>query len=316
MLESFLVASVFQSLPTIYPISIQQESKKPKKKPNMERVKRLSLEKKRGAFVPRRSGAGLFAKTAGIFDGVMCCRSYAEQQLSVEAQEREREYREEISPGCGLDSVTKKHPDLLQRNKKVLVAPLVQGTTNRQYDFNNVTRQYDLVDESRRSPPQPKKRKGKAASRSRATAPYSPIGSSYSTATTVTANTYSTAEDSYSARSSAETQHELFRRESSSSSSAAAEPSDTRSLTDRTISVPSRSRSSRSKPIKLDSEQRRWSEGCVEFEQQQQQHCADHHYPYPSYYYDVPSEEQVIRKVQSESLAELPYLTMTEGYRC
>jgi hypothetical protein len=265
----------------------------------MERVKRLSLEK-RAAFPSSR----LFAKTAGIFDNMMCCRSYADQQLSGEALERERAYRDEASPGCGLDSVARGKRDLF-RNKKV--APAVQaGTNNRQYDFNNETRQYDFADESR-SPPQ-QSRKGKGTTGTRA-APHSPIGSSYSTATTVTANTYNTGdyttEDSCSARSSgrsllrAET-HELFMRKSAEQKNNNAN----RSLTDRTISVPSRSH----RRIELDHEKRRWSEGCVEFEQQQQQHDAD-------YYPCVPSEE-VIRKVQSESLAELPYLSMTEGYRC
>ena len=267
----------------------------------MERVKRLSLEK-RSAFP-----SNLFSKTAGIFDNMMCCRSYAEQQLSVEAQEREREYREEISPGCGLDSVARSKRDVGKGRKVAPVPVPVQQRTNRPYDFNNVTRQYDFVDE--KSPPQHShshSRKGKTASR--ATAPHSPIGSSYSTATTVTANTCNTAdyttEDSCSARSSsrslrAET-HEMFMRQSAEQHNSNSD----RSLTDRTISVPSRSH----RPIELDPEKRRWSEGCVEFEQQQQQHDADY-YPF------VPSEE-VIRKVQSESLAELPYLSMTEGYRC
>jgi hypothetical protein len=299
MLEALVISSVFQSLPTIYPISIEPSSssdphqyppKQEKKKRRMERVKNLKLEN-RAAFP-----SSLFAKTAGIFDNMMCCRSYAEQQLSGEALEREREYKEEVSPGCGLDSVTKGKRDLF-RNK--MVAPVRE--TNRLYDFNNGTRQYDFVDETR-SPTQPN-RKGKTAGGRNA--PHSPIGSSYSTATTVTANTYNTAdyttEDSCSLRSSsrslrAET-HELFMRDSPAEQS-------NRSLTNRTISVPSRSR----RPIELDSEKRRWSEGCVEFEQQQQQHHADQ-YPY------VPSEE-VIRKVQSESLVELPYLSMTEGYRC
>jgi hypothetical protein len=297
MLESLVISSVVQSLPTIYPISIEQSSSsdypyqyppnKPKKKLKMERVRKLTLEKqKQAAAFP--SPSSLFAKTAGIFDNMLCCRSYAEQQLSVEALEREREYREEESPGLGLDSAAAKRgkPDLFQRKK---VAPV----------------QYDFVDQ--RSPPQ-QHRKGKAANSTRATAPYSPIGSSYSTATTVTANTYNTIDgagycDSSSAQSSvrsssrslrAET-HELFMRESPAEQS-------NRSLTDRTISVPSRSR----RFIDLDSEKRRWSEGCVEFEQQEQQHHTD---------YYVPNEE-VIRKVQSESLAELPYLSMTEGYRC
>jgi hypothetical protein len=303
MLESLIISSVFQSLPTIYPISIEESTSSdypyqypPKNKPKnqkfkMERVKKLTLEKNRSVLFP----SNLFAKTAGIFDNMMCCSSYAEQQLSGEATEREREYREEASPGLGLEldsPVANKRgnkPDLFQRK---MVAPV----------------QYDFVDQ--RSPPQ-QHRKGKSASGTRIS-----IGSSYSTATTVTANTYNTTsidgagsydscassvQSSSSLRSSSRDRsnraemHGLFMRDSPAEQSC-------RSLTDRTISVPSR-RSSRF--IELDSEKRRWSEGCVEFEQQQQHH-AD---------YYVPNEE-VIRKVQSESLAQLPYLSMTEGYRC
>jgi hypothetical protein len=308
MLESLIISSVFQSLPTIYPISIEQSfsieqsskqqhpqqkhhpQKKQKMKRRMERVKQLSLEK-------RAFPNSFFAKTVGIFDNMLCCRSYAEQQLYGEAQEREREYKEEESSGCGLDAVTERGNRDLRKIKK---AAAVQETNNhRQYD-------YDFVDQ--RSPPQ-QHRKSKAACRTTGTraAPCSPVGSSYSTATTVTANTYNTAEDSYSARSSSRSRssnrslrttetNELFGKELSADQKDKTD----RSLTNRTISVPSRSR----RLIKLDPENRRWSEGCVEFEQQN----ADY-YPY------VPSEE-VIRKVQSESLAELPYLSMTEGYRC
>jgi hypothetical protein len=310
MLETLVISSVVQSLPTIYPISIEQSSSSdypyqhqhpPKKKFKMERVKKLTLEKQKQkqkqAAAAFPSPSSLFAKTAGIFDNMMCCRSYAEQQLSVEATEREREYREEESPGLGLDAVVAKTkttrgsntPDPFQRKK---VAPV----------------QYDFVDQ--RSPPQ-HSRKCQVSKSTRATAPYSPIGSSYSTATTVTANTYNTIDgagyDSSSAQSSTrslrttETANELFTRQPADQDCYA-----NRSLTDRTISVPSRSR----RLIKLDAGKRRWSEGCVEFEQQQQQQQKQGH---ADYY--VPNEE-VIRKVQSESLAQLPYLSMTEGYRC
>jgi hypothetical protein len=285
MLESIVISTVFQSLPTIYPISVEESSnhpQRPLKKSKMERVKKLSLEK---AF------PSLFAKTAGIFDNMLCCRSYADQQL----YEQEYEYNEEeCSILRGSDSAAERGDRKIKR-----------ATTIHEPQQN---RQYDLKDHQR-SPPQ-RKRKGKAASRTTGTrAPCSPIGSSHSTATTVTANTSNTTEhDSCSARSSSRSAlhttetNDLFLRESVFNN----DNTDNRSLTDRTISVPSPSSSSSSNWLKLDPEKRRWSEpeGSAEYEQQN----AD-------YYATAPNEE-VIRQVQSESLAKLPHLSMTRGYRC
>jgi hypothetical protein len=281
MLESLVISSVLQSLPTIYPISIKASSNQrhpqKKQKRRMEQVKKLSLEK---------SFPSLFAKTAGIFDNMMCCGSYAEQQLYGEKQEREREHEEEECSLRASDKPVAERGDPDLRNIKK-AAPVQE--THRQY--------YDLVDRS-----SPQKKKACHSSR----APYSPVGSSYSTATTVTANTSNTADlDSFSAQSQSscnrslrttETDsNELFMREEFAYDLDQHDKDYTdRFLTDRTISVPSRR-------LKLNEEMRRWSEGCMEFEQQN----ADHYV----------SNEEVIRKVQSESLAELPYLSMTEGYR-
>jgi hypothetical protein len=289
MLESLVISTVFQSLPTIYPISVEESSsyhhqcppKKQKIKPKMERVKKLSLEK---------SFPSLFAKTAGIFDNMLCCRSNMDDQI----YEQEYEYKEEeCSILRGSGSIAEKGDRKIKRSSTIH-----EPQQNRQYDLKD----------HQRSPPQ-RKKKGKVASRTTGTrAPCSPIGSSHSFATTVTANTSNTSEyDSCSARSSSRSAlhttetNELFLRESASDN----DNSDTRSLTDRTISVPTSSSSSLW--LKLDPEKRRWSEpeGCAEYEQQ-----------HADYYAAMPSEEEVIRKVQSESLAQLPYLSMTRGYRC
>jgi hypothetical protein len=279
MLETLIISTVFNTLPTIYPISIEESNcssghlkrKKKMKMNRTERVKKLSLEK---AF------PSLFAATAGLF-GNMCCSSYSEQQVYEEARECEYNQEENSVLDMGTDSQYTEYP---MPKKKASVEKI-----NREYGFAG-------------SPPPPK-HKG-AAARSRD--PYSPIGSSYSTATTVTANT---ADDSWGAlRSSPSLDREMSEvnlRESESD-----DDDETYSaFQDRTISVPSVSRSRLDLDLELTEDKRRWSESCAEYE-------SRYEYEYPDVNGDVlPSEEVItIRKVQSESLAKLPYLSMTEGW--
>lgn len=268
MLEALIIPTVFQSLPTIFPISIPEETatlkrqKRMKRRTTAERVKKLSLKTTTTALFP-----SFFAKTAGFVDNMCCCAYTSDQVRGEQADDDQVEYNEENS--ILLDCLWEEGDDDSELNHKPRKPKATKATS--QNSSPGATR----------------------TTKTSRNAPLSPSGS-LSTATTATLQTM----DSWATGKTTVVTNRLSERleeeerqwngggqQGQQQSSATMPRASTRP---ETISVPSR---------RLYQGRRNRSE--------------NDHVPYP----ELPDED-VIRKVQTESLAKLPYLSMTQGYQC